>query len=181
MSAILHRDSVRIVATREATLVAPTWWKDAVQSRVENRKTKAPPGVARMSQTELRAKLLAISNVDYHPSEISRCISGEVVLQDLANEISEALGLPPVWWVSISQDEAERFAQQRELTKARIRDTLLRKEIDPQLAALSAGVADIPGPGDVSRHTDPVLPEHGTSPQRKRGRVGGAGTRTPRR
>jgi hypothetical protein len=171
------------MSERSRTFAPPAWWLKKVQALVHNRKTRAPDGVTRMSQQKLAELLKEESNLEYDPGEISRCVSGETVPMEMAVFVSKILDLECPWFVPITEDESKRFAQQRKLTRLEIAaqygltppdpqaERVLKREVDPQLAAMKAGV-ELQKP---SGQTDSVKPEHGSSSRRKRGRVVGAG------
>lgn len=112
VSANKYPDTLRSVAKRAHTIPAPAWWVAEVGARVQTGRGRRRADDERMPQIELGV-LLAKQYGErgtYHPSEVSRCVLGEVVPMELAAQISDVLEIPLPFYVPSSPLESEAMA-----------------------------------------------------------------------
>lgn len=157
------RDPEQPPKKRAHTFKPEHWWPAAVAEKVQTGRGKQAAGSELMTQATLSTKLEAAYKDEgkYHPSEISRCVLGQVVPIRMAEQISTLLDIPWPVFIAKTKDEAIRMAQQRVVTveplraqQGRTRDAAaaLAREED----AISAEIA-------LMKPTPP-LPELGASP-----------------
>jgi hypothetical protein len=186
------RDSVDLVdkpvaakpkKKRAHTFAPPAWWTGEISHRVVVGRGRKRDDDERMTQAMLGERLVARYEVagTYHPSELSRCVLGEVVPIVMAQQVSEVLAMPCPIYIARTMEEARRLQQQRDATdamaaevEARVRQASDVLAVEEAAMALETARAIAPaGRVAVVAKVAKVAPTDRISRARSRGGGGG--------